>query len=327
MNFETPGLAAFVERQLHDWGAKVEIDAGLWALLGVEASDAAGHGLARELLAEATFAHDSGRTEDERWVLYYVDSANRPAAMHWLEDVHRRLLGEIRLPSPEQRRLIKELVESPAPHRLAQALSEQHVRGELAATSVRDAAVVRGMLDRLHVREPLFYAAFHQLVRHRLVDMVVLLRQLIAEDVELLNEAMSGAVSRDPFLASRQSAAIEMRSLLVEFCVINSLDQQKNTAINNPYAAYMEIIGQGEEVVLPLDGLNIPTARKNFIQAIHAIRRNLYQGGEFESFDTQAPWIGSDIAHSFRFIKARLELHRDLRPLDGLVMLERAVEA
>ena len=326
MNLDTPGLAGFVERQLHDWGGKLEVDAGLWALLGVETSDETGNALARGLLAGVTFAHDSGSAEDDRWVLYYVDSTNRSAAMHWLEDLHRRLIGETRLPSLEQRRMIKELVESPAPHRLAQTLGEQHAQGGLAAGSVREAAVIRGLLDRLHVREPLFYAAFHQLLTHHLIDMVVLQQQLIPEDVELLNEAMSGSVSRDPFLASRQTAAIEIRRILVEFCVINSLDQQKNTAIHNPYAAYMEIIGQGEELVLPLDGLNIPTARKNFIEAIHSIRRNLYLGGEFERFDTQAPWMRSDIAQSFRFIKRRLETHRDLTPFDGLAMLERAVE-
>lgn len=327
INLDTPGLAAFVERQLHGWGGKPEVGAGVWALFGVEAADAEGNALAREMLAGAPFVHDAGNTEDDRWTLYHVDSANRPAAMHWLEDLHRQLTGEARLPSPEQRKLSKELVESPLPHRLAQTLCGQHARGELAAGSVREPAVARGLLDRLHMREPLFYAAFHHLLRHHLIDMLILLQQIIPEDVVLLNEALSGSISRDPFLQSRQTAAAEIRQLLIEFCVINSLDQQKNTAILNPYAAYMEIVLRDDELVLPLDGMNVPTARQNFVQAIHSIRRNLYLGGEFERFDTQAPWMSADIAHSFRFIKRRLETHRDLTPLDGLYMLERAVEA
>jgi hypothetical protein len=326
MNFDTPGLDTFIEQQSREWGAKLEVDAGLWALFGVEAANVGDNALARELLADVKFAHDAGSTEDDRWTLYYVDSANRPAAMHWLEDLHHQLAGEIRRPSPEQRNVIKELVESPLPHRIAQALCGQHAQKELAAGSVREPAVVRGLLDRLHLREPLFYAAFHQLLRHHLVDMIVMLQQIIAEDVVLLNETLSGSISRDPFLQSRQIAAAEIRRLMIEFSVINSLDQQKHTAIRNPYTAYMDLVGRGEELVLPLDGMNIPTARPHFVQAIHSIRRNLYLGGKLEELDTQAPWMRNDIAHSFRFIKRRLEMHRDLAPLDGLYMLERAVD-
>lgn len=327
MNLDTPGLSAFVEGQLHAWGGKLEVDAGLWALFGVNAVDAEANAFASQLLTGVDFAHNSGHTEDDRWTLYYVDTANRPAAMHWLEDLHRQLRGEARLPSPEQRKLIKELVESSFPHRLAQTLCGQHAQGELGPGSGREPSVVRGLLDRLHQHEPLFYAAFHQLLRHHLIDMVVLLQQLIPEDVALVNEVMSGALSRDPFLQSRQTTAAEIRRILIEFCVINSLDQQKNSTGQNPYAAYMEIIGRGDEVILPLDGMNIPTTRHHFLEAIHSIRRNLYLGGQFERFDTQVPWMHSDIAHAFRFIKLRLEMHRDLTPLDGLYMLERAVEA
>ena len=325
MNLDTPGLDAFVERQLRDWGGKLEVADGVWALFGVEAHDAEANALARELLAGATFAHDSGSTVDDRWTVYHVDTANRAAAVHWLEDLHRQLEGEKRLPSPEQRKQIKDLVESPAPHRIVQALCAQHTQGALGAGSVREPAMVRGLLDRLHLHEPLFYAAFHQLLRHHLIDMAVLLQQIIAEDVALVNEALSGALSRDPFLQTRQTAAAEIRRILIEFCVINSLDQQKNTASQNPYAAYMDLVSRGDELVLPLDGMNIATARANFLQAIRSIRRNLYAGGEFGRLDTQAPWMHGDIAHAFRFIKRRLDMHRDLTPMDGLYMLERAV--
>lgn len=326
MNLETPGLAEFVDRQLRECGGHHEVDAGAWALLGVEASDADGNALAHELLRDAGFPHGSGLSEDERWHIYYVDTANRAAAMHWLDDMHRQLHGEVRLPSPAQAETIKQLPDSPLPHRLAQSLGEQHAASSLAAGCIREPALVRALLDRLHLREPLYYAAFQQLLAQHLIDMVVLLQKLISEDVDLLNEAMSGAVSRDPFLQSRQTAAAEIRRMLVEFCVINSLDQQKNTAVHNPYAAYMDLVAQGEELTLPLDGVTFTVTRTNFVAAIRTIRRNLYAGGEFERFDTQAPWMRNDIAHPFRFIKRRLEMHRDLPVLDGLFMLERAVE-
>ena len=55
-------------------------------------------------------------------------------------------------------------------------------------------------------------------------------------------------------------------------------------------------------------------------------RRNLYRGDEFKSIDTQVPWMREEIAYSFRFIKQRLDSRRDLGTMDGLYMLERAVE-
>lgn len=326
MNLETPGLAEFVDRQLRECGGQHEVDAGAWAIFGVEAADVDGNALAQELLQGAGFPHGGGTSEDERWHIYYVDTPNRAAAMHWLDDLHRQLQGDVRLPTPAQAETIKQLADSPLPHRLAQALGEQHATSALAAGCMREPALVRALLDRLHLREPLYYAAFQQLLAQHLIDMVVLLQKLIAEDVDLLNEALSGAVSRDPFLQSRQTAAAEIRRLLVEFGVINSLDQQKSTAVPNPYAAYMDLVAHGEELTLPLDGVTFAASRANFVGAIRAIRRNLYSGGEFERFDTQAPWMRNDIAHPFRFIKRRLEMHRDLPVLDGLFMLERAVE-
>src|SRR5215213_1959769 len=122
MNFETPGLAAFVERQMRDFGGNTEIDSGLWGLFGAEATDDESNALARALLAEATFSYDCGSSEDERWTLYYVDAANRSEAMSWLDDCHNQLSGAVRLPTPAQRRQIDELAESPMPHRVAQKL-------------------------------------------------------------------------------------------------------------------------------------------------------------------------------------------------------------
>lgn len=326
MQLDTPGLAPFVERQLHESGGNVEIDTGLWALFVVEAADAENNELARSLLAQVPFTYESGSSEDDQWVLYYVDDANRAGAVHWLEDVHHQLQGVVRTPSPAQRRMIKELTESTMPHRVAQKLVEEHTMGVLSAGSVNVPQEVRGLLDRLHLRETLFYSAFQQLLTNHLIDMIVVLQQLIQEDVELTNDAMRGAVSRDPFIQTRQTAAADIRKILVQFSVINSLDQQKNTVVRNPYAAYMDIVRQGDQLILPLDGTNVTVSPGDFVTAVRSIRKNLFKGGEFDRLDTQAPWVQEHIAYPFRFIKRRLAQARGTAPMDGLYMLERAVE-
>lgn len=319
-------LADFVAAQTRDFGGKVEIDQGIWALFGVPAADAAGNALAREMLTQAAFAHDSGDSDDDQWTLFYVDAANRLEAMHWLDDWQRRIEGKARLPTPAQRALIQDLLESSMPHRIAQNLSEAHLRGELSAGAIQDPALLRALLDRLHVGEPLFYSAFHQLLQAHLLDLVALLQQLIPEDVDHANETIRGSLSRDPFLRSRQTTAAEIRNHFIRFHLINSLDQQKNTAIRNPYAAYLELVTQGEDLALSVDGSTVATSRPTFVRAIRLIRRNLYRGGEFTRFDTQVPWMEDDVAFSFRFIKQRLEMRRELTPLDGLYILERAVD-
>jgi hypothetical protein len=185
---------------------------------------------------------------------------------------------------------------------------------------------VRSLLDRLHQREPLFFAAFLTLLTHQLIDLVVLLRQLIPEDVALKNEIVMGGLSRDPFLQSRQDAAAEIRNLLLRFQLINPIDQQKNTAITNPYAVFLEVVADGEQISAPIDGSVVTVPRKNFLAAIHTTRRNLYRGEDFATFDTQALWMTKDIAYAFRFLKQRVDTHRELTALDTLYMLERAIE-
>lgn len=327
MNVEPPGVAAFLERQARDFGGNLEVGPGAWAVFGIEAGDASAQQLVTKLLADAPFVYEVGHAEDDRWVLYYVDAAHRRAALHWIDDEGRKLRGEVRLPAPGQKQLVDELPESPVPHRLAQRLVDEHDAGRLGAGTFRTPKQVRALLDRLHGREPLFYSAFHQLLRHHLVDMLELLRQMIPEDIALLNESMMGAISRDPFVQSRQDAAAEIRRILIEFFVINSLDQQKAAANTNPYAVYMDVLRQGDEIMLPLDGQTAATTPARFVSAIRSTRREIHLGGEFEKFDTQVPWMSDDIALPFRFIKQRLASHRDLAPLDGLYMLERAVEA
>lgn len=325
MEFDDKSVLEFLRPQWREHGGHAELEPGLWTLFAVPTADVAANTLAAGLLAEAAFAHDGGHSDDDQWTLYYVDTANRVAAVHWLEDLVRLVAGEIRPVRPEHRALINEVAGAEAPHRLAQKLVELHTRNELGAGSILEPAVVRALLDRLHNREPLFFSAFRALLASHLFDMVVLLRQLITEDVELKNEIVRGGLSRDPFLQSRQDAAAEIRNVLIRFHVINSLDQHKNTAIANPYAAYLELVHAGDEITASIDGKVVTLPRPSFLHAIHGIRREVSKGGEVGSLDTQAPWMREEIAYSFRFIKQRLASRRDLTALDGLYMLERAV--
>jgi hypothetical protein len=315
----------FLCRQRQEYGTSVEVESGLWILFAVPAADLAENEIVRALLAEVPFAHDSELTEDDQWRLYYVDTANRPAAAFWIEDQAKALAGEIRPASPAVRTLCEELINSPRPHRAAHALVESHGRGEVGAGVLREAPVVRALLDRLHAHEPLFFSAFELLLLNHLIDMIVLLQQIIPEDVALQNEVFSGALSRDPFLQTRQKAAGEIRGFLVRFHVINALDQAKSTAITNPYAAYLDIARSGEQVSALVDGVTLTLPCSSLIAGIHGVRRTLYRGEQFSRIDTQAPWMDEEIARAFRFIRQRLDLRRELSPLDGLYMLERSV--
>ncbi|MEI6862019.1 MAG: hypothetical protein WCL04_07180 [Verrucomicrobiota bacterium] len=315
----------FLGPQLRDHGGKAEVAPGCWLLFAVEVADTPGNEVARALLAEAGFPHHAGSSDDDGWVLYYVDEVHRPLAVHWLDDCARIAAGEIRPVAPAQQALIHEIIASDKPHRAAKQLADLHEQGKICAGLIRDAGDARALLDRLHAREPLFFAAFQTLLTHLLFDLVVLHRQLIAEDVELKNEIVKAGLSRDPFLQSRQDATVVVRNELLRFRMINPLDQQKNTSITNPYAVYLEIVREGDTITAPIAGLNVTLPREDFLDAVRSIRRNVYQGVPFASFDTQAPWMNERIAHSFRFIKQRLDSHPELTTLDGLYMIERAV--
>jgi hypothetical protein len=326
MEIDPQLLLRFLEPQIRDYGGNVEIDDGLWTLFAVEATDDEANSLARAVLSDVPFAHQVGASEDDRWTLYYVDAANRWPAVHWLDDLHKTAAGEVRPLATAQEALVREIISSDKPHRVAQQLAEMHTRGEVSAGIFRDPTTVRSLLDRLHQREPLFFSAFLTLLTHHLIDMVVLLRQMIPEDVTLKNEIVKSGLSRDPFLQSRQDAAAEIRNLLLRFQVINPIDQQKNIAITNPYAVYLEVVGNSDDIAAPIDGTVVNIPRRNFLNAIHAIRRNLYRGEPFSSFNTQVPWMTDEIAYPFRFIKQCVESHGELTPIDTLYMLERAVE-
>jgi hypothetical protein len=96
MDLDHPHLPGFLSAQLRDHGGQAELDAGLWTLFAVPAADPDANALAQSLLRTAPFAHDSGQTEDDQWTLYYVDTANRPLALAWLDDTVKLVAGEIR---------------------------------------------------------------------------------------------------------------------------------------------------------------------------------------------------------------------------------------
>lgn len=327
MDFETDRLLQFLAPQLREHGGKSELGDGLWLLLAVPAADTEEAELARAVLAGAPFPHHEGQSEDEAWTLHYVEEAHRREAAEWLEDLARTAAGEIRPANAAQRALIAEVAAGGKPHRAAQQLAEFHTQGAITAGLVRDSATVRALLDRLHQHEPLFFSAFLSLLNHHLIDLVVLLHRLIGEDLAALNDIVRGGLSADPFLQTRQDSAAEIRSALLRFQVINPIDQQKNTSIANPYAAYLEIVCTGDTVMVPVDGLAVAVTRQNYLRALRSLRRGLYRGEAWSSFDTQAPWLSRETAQPFRFLKQRVESRRDLTPLDALYMLERAVEA
>lgn len=320
-------LLSFLEPQIRDYGANVELDTGLWSLFVVAAGDSRANGLARSLLKNAPFVHESGASTDDQWTIYFVDTANRLAAVEWLDDLRAVTTGKVRPVPALHKAYIHDITATDKPHRAAQQLAEFHTRGEVTAGLIAEPATVRSILDRLHQREPLFFSALLTLLNHHLIDLVVLLRQMIPEDVALKNEIVKAGLSRDPFLQSRQDAAVEIRNLLLRYQLINPIDQQKNITITNPYAVDMEVVVEGDQLTLPIGGNPITVPREKFLEGIYTIRRNLYRGEDFSSFDTQAPWMKADIAYAFRFIKQRVDTRSDLAPMDALYMLERAVDA
>lgn len=326
MDVQSHELLDFLKPQLRDFGANFEVADGLWAIFVLPADDKAAHAFARELLTEANFEFSEGASEDDRWRLYYVDEANRYSAQHWLEDLAARASGAIRPVSAAQQGLIDEVMSSVQPHRAARKLATEHEHGVASAGLVRNPVHVRVLLDRLHQREPLFFSAFDTLLAFNLIDLVVLLRQLIDEDIALLNELVKSRVSADPFLQSRQDASADIRQRLVRFHVINAMEQSRSPADTNPYAATLGVARTGAQVELPVDGLKSSVATDSLRAAIHAVRRRLYVGEPFDGMDTQVPWMTDEIALPFRYLKQQTTSQHGFSAFDLLYMLERAIE-
>ncbi len=160
---------AFLEPQIRDHGGNTQIDAGLWLLF------AAGHWtpstMPSPVRCSKTFVHLplSAASEDDQWTVYYVDDANRAAAIHWLDDLTKILAGAIRLPGPATAPCSKTSSSRQASSDRA-ATFELHTAGAIAAEFTATRKLVRSLLDRLHQREPLFFSAFLTLLTHHLID-------------------------------------------------------------------------------------------------------------------------------------------------------------
>jgi hypothetical protein len=319
-------LPSFLKEQVAEHGCKTPLEDGtLWVLFAVETSDEEGNALARLLLSDVKFIHDSGLSADDQWTLYYVDSANKAAAEFWLQDLNAQVTGALRPVSDEHRALIRQLAASPMPHRIAMQLGQMHSTGELTAGCINDRALIRTLLDRCHLTGPMALPAFKMLLAHQLIDLVVLFDEIAHEDIEFLNDLLKIEQTNEPAARARQDAAVEVHRLLTRFHLINSLEQDKNQGITNPYVAYLDITAAGDRVVVPVDNALVRLSRVHVLNAVRSIRKQLYRGDEFETFDTLAPWITDEVALPFRFIKQQFAIRKESVPLDWLYIIERAI--
>ncbi len=316
----------FLGRQLEQFGGNLQMEPNVWALLAVTNSNAAEVATVQELLAGVTFVHDKRESEDGEWSVCCVDGANRAEAIFWLNDTHRQLSGRIRALAPAHVALMVELTSSPMPHRIARNLADLHSKGEITAGAIRRPDIVRGLLDRLHVREPLYFSAFQILLEDHLIDLMVMNKKLENEDVELENDLTRGSVSKDPFFAARQTAASQIRNYLIRCHLINPIDQQKGGAKNNPYAVLTDIRIEGDEVKLHVDGIDQTIGTSNFLGALRTIRKHVCRGARINEVATGTPWITETTAYPLRFVKQQMSSGLGLPALDLLYMLERAAD-
>jgi hypothetical protein len=317
---------SFLNLQMERFGGNLEVEPNAWALFVVAAADGAENTVAKEQLASATFAYQIDKSEDDAWVVYWVNGDNRAAAAFWLDDTHRKLSGQIRCMSPSQVSLLDEMRTSPMPHRIAKNLADLHTKGEIIAGAIRQPQIVRSLLDRLHVGEPLYFSAFQILLERHLIDLIVMNQKLENEDVELENDLTRGSVSTDPFFQARQTAASQIRNYLVRWHMINPIDQQRGAATNNPYAYLTESRFEGDEVILHIDGIERALGKSGFLDALRMIRKNVYRGARLEEVNTETPWITEMTAYPLRFIRQQMSSNRRISALDWLYMLERAVD-
>ena len=326
MPFSDEDILQFLTPQVRYHAGQAEMEGGLWPIFVVAMNDARGNAIARELLAGADIAHEFGESADDCWMLYYVTTERLPAALFWLEDLSRFVAGELRPIHPIHQRMIDEVCESPAPHRAARRLAEAHKRNEVSAGLISKPATVRTFLDRLHWAEPLYFSAFQMLLSHHLFDLLVLQRRLIAEDLALKNDILRDARSPDPFLQIRQDAAREIHGSLLRYEVIKSNVPWKNGELTNPYANFMQLVIQGDLIVVLMEGETTRLVRADYLRAIRMTRRKLYAGEAFSSFITQSDLVTGEMEAPFRFIRQRIESRSELSTMDSLYMLERAVE-
>jgi hypothetical protein len=319
-------LLKFIEQQIEDIDASTEIAPGYWALFAHPIDEEEPQVLCDALLDSAPFPFETGTSGDDVWRIYYVATPAKATARHWLNDTRNILSGRHRDPSPIQNDAINSLLESPMAHRIARQLATQFEAGAFPLGGIRDARLVRSLLDRIHVREPLFLAALHTLMQHHLIDLLVLHQQLIAEDMDVMNDLTKGSVSQDPFFQSRQESVSGIRDLLIQGKIINPLDQQKHSDVKNTYASIVDLRLKENDVLLRIDGIDQEIDRTEFINSIRDIRSRCYLGELISGMGTNAPWVNAANAYPLRFVQQRIIARPDTSALHWLYMLERAAQ-
>ena len=198
-------LLQFIDQQIEDIDAESEIAPGFWALFAHGNDDEDARVLSDALLETAPFPFKVGPSGDGAWRIYYIATPAKAIAHHWLEDIRNVLSGKIRNISPVHRETLDTLLESPMAHRIARQIATVFEAGTFPIAGIRDPQLVRSLLDRIHMREPLYLAALQTLMDCHLIDLLVLHRQLIDEDLQVCNDLTQGSVSQDPFFKSRDS--------------------------------------------------------------------------------------------------------------------------
>lgn len=325
VSISDPRLSAFLVQQTRECDRETPLDGGNWPIFVAESRDAFANQLAQTLLAGATFPHQTAASEDDRWVIYHVDEANRPAAMHWLADLHARVAGEIRPVAPIHRALVRQLAGSSMPHRVAMQLADLHAKGELTPGCINERSLIRMVLDRAHIPGNMILPALGTLLAHHLVDLVVLFEELLPEDIEIVDDLIKQDPPKDSVGRNRHEGAQEVHRTLTRFHLISPIDQEKNTAIANPYAAFVDVASKDERVVLPVDGAMVRLLREHVMAAIHATRRQLNAGKAFDQLKAMDSWVTDSMALPFRFLKQRLLARGDIDPMDWLYIVERAI--
>jgi hypothetical protein len=317
-------LLQFIDQQIEDIDLNSEIAPGYWALFAHESADEESNVLCNALLEKAPFPFQVGPCGDDVWQIYYIATPAKATAHHWLDDVRNILSGKIRKPSPIQRDALERLLESPMAHRIARQITTEFEAGTFPLGGIHDPSLVRALLDRIHVREPLFLAALQTLMDSHLIDYVVLDQQLISEDIQVCNDLTQGSVSQDPFFKSRQESVSAIREHLIQGKIINPFDQQKHSGGRNPYAMMVDLRGQDECVLLRIDGIEYEIPRDGFITAIRDMRARFYLGEVVSEMGTNSPWVTAANAYPLRFVQQRLIARPETSALLWLYMLERA---
>jgi hypothetical protein len=320
-------LRIMLDEQRADYGGNEEIAPGCWAVFAVEKTNETHRIVIDALMATATFAYQTGESQDDAWILHYVDSADRATARYWIDDLIRVLDGRARQPNPSDKERIKNLLNSPMPHRIARELADRAATGELPPGAISDRSTVRAILDRSRRQEPVFLAAILTILEAHLIDLKTLFDAIEPEDIALSNSLTQGGLSQDPFMQTRQTAAAGIREFLVINRILNPLNQQKHTDVQNPYVELTELRHDGRDFILRIDGRDHNSLGSHVIETIQKVRRQIYRGITFPQIGTKAPWVTDEKAFPLRFIVERGDARREIAPLLWLYMLERAMES